>query len=48
MKHPAFIFPIIGTTKPERIKEAAWSTRVNLDRQDWFEMLKWVMGKEMP
>lgn len=48
MKHPAFIFPIIGTTKPERIKEAAWSTQVNLDRQDWFEMLKWVMGKEMP
>lgn len=48
MKHPAHIFPIIGTTKPERITEAAWSTNVNLDRQDWFEMLKWVMGKEMP
>jgi predicted oxidoreductase len=48
MKHPAHIFPIIGTTKPERITEAAWSTQVNLERQDWFEMLKWVMGKEMP
>ena len=48
MKHPSVIFPIIGTTQPERITEAARSIDVNLDRQDWFEMLKWMMGKEMP
>ena len=48
MKHPAGILPIIGTTKPERIEEAARSMKVNLDRQDWFEMLKWVMKKEVP
>jgi predicted oxidoreductase len=48
MKHPSMIFPIIGTTKPERIVESARSVDVELDRQDWFEMLKWVMGKEMP
>lgn len=48
MKHPANMFPIIGTTKPERIIEAARSFDIKLDRQDWFEMLKWVMGKEMP
>ncbi len=48
MKHPSGIFPIIGTTQPERITEAARSIDVNLDRQDWFEMLKWMMGKEMP
>ncbi len=48
MKHPSKIFPIIGTTQPERITEAARSTDINLDRQDWFEMLKWVMGKEVP
>ena len=47
MKHPATIFPIIGTTKPERITEAARSLDIKLDRQDWFEMLKWVMGKEV-
>ncbi len=48
LKHPSTIFPIIGTTKPERIGESAGSADINLDRQDWFEMLKWVMGKEMP
>ncbi len=48
MNHPSTIFPIIGTTQPERIKEAARSVNIHLDRQDWFEMLKWMMGKEMP
>jgi predicted oxidoreductase len=48
MKHPSTIFPIIGTTKPDRIAESARAVDINLDRQDWFEMLKWVMGKEMP
>jgi predicted oxidoreductase len=47
LKHPSTIFPILGTTKPERISEAAKSVDINLDRQDWFEMLKWVMGREV-
>jgi predicted oxidoreductase len=47
LKHPSNIFPILGTTKPERITEAAKAVDINLDRQDWFEMLKWVMGKEV-
>ena len=48
LTHPSKIFPVIGTTQPDRIKEAAKSVDIQLDRQDWFEMLKWVMGKEMP
>ena len=48
MKHPSNIFPIIGTTQSDRIKEAAQSVDITLDRQDWFEMLKWVMKKEVP
>lgn len=47
LKHPSHIFPITGTTKPERISEAAKSIDIQLDRQDWFEMLKWVTGKEV-
>jgi predicted oxidoreductase len=42
LRYPAKIFPIIGTTKPERIQEAAHALKIQLDRQDWFEMLKWV------
>ena len=48
IRHPSKIFPVIGTTQPDRIKEAAKSVDMVIDRQDWFEMLKWVMGKEMP
>ena len=48
LKHPSKIFPVIGTTQPERVIEAAHSIKFDLDRQDWFEMLKWAMGKEMP
>ncbi len=48
LKHPSKIFPVIGTTQPERVAEAANAIKFNLDKQDWFEMLKWSMGKEMP
>ena len=48
LRHPSQIFPVIGTTKPERIIESAKAIDIKMDRQDWFEMLKVVMGKEMP
>jgi predicted oxidoreductase len=48
IKHPSNIFPVIGTTQPDRIIEAAKSVNINLDRQDWFEMLKWVRGIDVP
>jgi predicted oxidoreductase len=45
LKHPSSIIPVIGTTKPERILESVKS--FNLDRQDWFEMLRMVTGKDV-
>jgi predicted oxidoreductase len=48
LRHPSSIFPVIGTTKPERITEAAKAVDIKLDMQDWFEMLLVVRGKEMP
>ncbi len=47
LRHPSIIFPVIGTTKPERISEAAKSIDIKLDRQDWFEMLRWATGKDV-
>ena len=47
LKHPSSIFPVIGTTKPDRIAECVKAMDVKLDRQDWFEMLKWVTGREV-
>jgi predicted oxidoreductase len=48
LKHPSMIFPVIGTTKAERIAESAKAVGIKIDVQDWFEMLKVVQGKEMP
>ncbi|HEY5917923.1 MAG TPA: aldo/keto reductase, partial [Chryseolinea sp.] len=48
LKHPSSIFPVIGTTKPERIVESSKAIDLDLDLQDWFEMLKVAQGKEMP
>ena len=47
LKHPSKIFPIIGTTKPERIQEASQAVTIQLEREDWYEMLKWVQGKDV-
>lgn len=48
LKHPSGIFPVIGSTKSERIAESAKAVDIKLDMQDWFEMLLVVQGKEMP
>lgn len=48
LKHPSGLFPIIGTTQPERIKESAKATDIDLERQDWFEMLKIATGRNVP
>lgn len=48
LRHPSKVFPVIGTTKPERISESAAAADIHIDVQDWFEMLKVVQGKEMP
>jgi predicted oxidoreductase len=47
LKHPAGIFPVLGTTQPDRIKESISSLKINLDQQDWFEMLKFATGKDV-
>jgi predicted oxidoreductase len=47
LKHPSHMFPIIGTSQPDRIFESAKSIDIDLDRQDWFEMLKIVTGRDV-
>lgn len=48
LRHPGNIFPVIGTTKPDRITESAKAADIVMDIQDWFEMLRAVQGKDMP
>jgi len=47
LRHPSEIFPIVGTTKPDRITEATKSVDINLEKQHWFEMSKLVTGKDV-
>ena len=48
LAHPSRIFPVVGTTRAERLAEAVAAENIHLDRQDWFEMLRWVTGADVP
>ena len=47
LKHPAKISPVIGTTNKERILNANKALKVNLELQDWFELLAASQGEEV-
>jgi len=39
---------VAGTSQASRLKEAADAIHVKLERQDWFEVLRWVTGTDVP
>lgn len=47
LRHPSGIIPVIGSSKPERIREMAGSTQINLSREDWFRLYEAALGKEV-
>lgn len=48
LHHPSQIIPVIGTTKPERLGEAVAALDIELDKQDWFLLLKAVNNTDVP
>lgn len=48
LAHPAGLLPVVGTNRPERIREVAEAARVDMDRQTWFELLAAATGQEVP
>ncbi|GAA0872645.1 aldo/keto reductase family oxidoreductase [Gangjinia marincola] len=48
LKHPAAIHPVIGTTTKERVKDAKKATEIELEIQDWFELLVASQGHKVP
>ena len=48
VKHPAGIVPIVGSTKPERIREGANAARVELTREEWYRLLEAARGERLP
>ena len=48
LKHPAKVLPIIGSTKPERIREAAEAPALELTREEWYRLLVAAQGAPLP
>ncbi|MDC6388028.1 aldo/keto reductase [Maribacter sp. PR1] len=47
LKHPARLFPVVGTTTPERLKLAMKAVDINIEQEDWFLLLEASKGKEV-
>lgn len=48
LKHPAGIYPVIGTTDPKRMKLAAEALTISLTEIDWFSLLVASQGHKVP
>jgi predicted oxidoreductase len=48
LKHPAKIFPIIGSTTPERIIAAKVALELNYSREDWYRLFEARNGQAVP
>jgi predicted oxidoreductase len=48
LKHPSQIMPIIGSTNPARIRDAATALDIELDRAAWYRLLEAARGEPLP
>lgn len=48
LMHPAGIVPIVGTTRPDRLRDAARGIEVHLAKEDWYRLLVTARGAPMP
>jgi len=48
MKHPSRILPVIGTTHPERIRDAINATEIELTREEWYRLMEAARGERLP
>ena len=48
MKHPSKIIPIVGSTNPERVREALKAADLDLTREEWYRLLLAGRGEPLP
>jgi predicted oxidoreductase len=48
LKHPAGIVPILGSTNPETIRDAANAAEIDLTREEWYRLLEAARGERLP
>jgi predicted oxidoreductase len=47
LHHPSGILPVLGTSKPERIKAAVDTVNIQLSREEWYMLWRASTGKEV-
>jgi predicted oxidoreductase len=47
LRHPANIQVVLGTTKPERVREAAQGSEISLSREQWYRLFR-AAGHKVP
>jgi predicted oxidoreductase len=47
LRHPAAILPVMGTNSLDRIAKIADATKLEMDRQTWFELYTLAIGREV-
>jgi predicted oxidoreductase len=48
MRHPSGIIPIVGSTTPDHIADAAKADDFDMSRGDWYRILKAARGRNLP
>jgi predicted oxidoreductase len=48
LKHPSGIVPIVGSTNPQSIREAAHADVLELTREEWYRLLEASRGERVP
>jgi predicted oxidoreductase len=48
LKHPAKIQPVLGTTRPARLRACVDGLSVTLSREDWYSLFEAARGDSMP
>jgi predicted oxidoreductase len=48
LKHPSKILPVIGSTNPQRIRDAVKATEFELTRDEWYRLLTAARGEPVP
>jgi predicted oxidoreductase len=48
LKHPSGILPVIGSTHPQRIRDAVRATEIDLSREEWYRLFTAARGEPLP
>jgi predicted oxidoreductase len=48
LKHPSGILPVVGSTHPQRIRDAVRATEIDLSREEWYRLFTAARGEPLP